>query len=146
MLRAVVAEGSLTFEPMRDWPHPGEVAYPEVEAVARDLLDVDPLGAATPIEIHRLVFELAGRAPHALRSLCEPLGAMLHRVGLATHREQVGLPTTDWDRHEFREEAIHWAERELQRDDMDRFDHGSDRWLDAPGDLMMDDVLLDQPA
>lgn len=147
MVRVVVAEGSLTFEPVPGWQHPGDMSYPEVEAVVCDLVDVDPtLEPLGPIQIHRLVLELSGRAPDALRSLREPIGAMLHRSGLVTHRELVGVPTTDWDRYEHREEALHWAEQAAWRDERDRLDPDSDEWEGWPGSLMMDEVLLDRPA
>lgn len=142
ILRAVVTEGSLAFEPLVGWQHPGEVAYPEVEAVACDLIDADPtLDPPEPIEIHRLVLELVGRAPDALRSLREPIGAMLRRSGLATHREQVGMPTTTWDRFEHREEALRWAARDAGQDAQGWLDDDPDDWGD---DLLIDEVLFDQ--
>lgn len=142
MLRVLVAEGSLTFEPLVGWQHPGEMAYPEVEAVACDLIDADPtLDPLGPIEIQRLVLELVGRAPDALRSLREPIGAMLRRSGLATHREQVGTPTTNWDRFEYREEALRWAARHARQDAQGWLDDDPDDWDDEPA---MDDALLDQ--
>lgn len=142
MLRVVVTEGSLTFEPVPDWQHPGEVDYPEVEAVACDLLDVDDRTSdpPEPIAIQRLVLELVGREPDALRSLREPIGAMLRRSGLATHREQVGMPITSWDRYEYREEALHWAARDARLDDQGWLDDDPDDWA---GDLLLDETLLD---
>lgn len=152
MIRVVVGEGSLTFEPVPGWRDPGDVAYPEVEAVARTLLDDAPDdddGLAGPVGIDRLLFELLGRAPDALRSLREPVGAMLHRAGLATHRELIGTSTIDWDRFERSEAAVEWAFREAWEAERPRRDHepppesgpGPDDWVDDP---FVESSLLDQ--
>lgn len=142
MIRAVVAEGSLTFEPVYGWQPPADMAYPEVEAVACELIDGGPSpDPMAPIEIDQFVFELVGRMPDVLCALREPIGAMLHRSGLATHREQVGVPTTPWDRYEHHEQAFQWAEREAWQDERDGSDHDPDDW---GADLMMDETLLDQ--
>ncbi len=113
MIRAVVAEGSLTFEPVPGWRDTGMVAYPQLESVASALLEVDSdEDPAEPFAIERLLFELVGRSPDALRTLQEPVGAMLHRAGLVTHRELAGTATTDWGCHERWEAAVEWARQE----------------------------------
>jgi hypothetical protein len=149
MLRVVVAEGSLTFEPMTGWHDPGVVAYPELEAVASRLLDAGSLVDPTePIRIDDLVLELAGCAPGLLSGLREPVGAMLHRVGLVTHREHVGTAATDWDAHERWEAAVDWAVREAWESERDRRDYDTPDWdgtvPDHWDELAMDDGLLDQ--
>lgn len=150
MIRVVVGEGSLSFEPFPDWHDPGDVACPVLEAIAARLLDGDPSGAPTdPIDIEQLLFELVGQVPDALRALQEPVGAMLRRAGLATHREHVGTATTDWDRHERWEAAVGWAVRETWEADRDRRDHeppleigpGPEDWED---DGFVESRLLDQ--
>ncbi len=80
-----------------------------------------PGKADEPVAIDELLFELLGRSPDALRSLREPVGAMLHRVGLATHREFVGVVTTDWAGHERWEAAAEWAIREAWANERDRW-------------------------
>lgn len=129
MLRVMVQEGSLTFEPVHDWRDPGEVAYRELEAVACRLLDVAPHGDATePLDIESLLLELVGRSPDALRTLREPVGAMLHRVGLVTHREHAGTMATDWDRHERWEAAVDMAIREAREAERGPRDYDPPDW------------------
>ncbi|MFN8520208.1 MAG: hypothetical protein U0667_12625 [Chloroflexota bacterium] len=149
MLRVVVAEGSLTFEPVTGWRDPGATDYSLAEAVAGRVLDAWSQGDPTePVRVDELVLELAGSAPALLRGLREPVGAVLRRMGLVTHREHVGTAATDWDAHERWEAAVDWAIRDAWESGRDRRDYDPPAWdgivPDDRDDEPAEDALLDQ--
>jgi hypothetical protein len=141
MVRTIVTEGSLAVERAPRWRDPGDVGYPELEAVAGALLASGPgEDLAEPVAIEQLVFELLGRAPDALRALREPVGAMLHRVGLATHREDAGTAAMDWQRHERWQDAVVRAVDEAWEARDERRGHGLGSDLDLDPDPWEEDL------
>ncbi len=116
-IRAIIREASLTFEPVPGWVDPGDVRYPELEAVAGRSLGLGPdAEPTTDTGIHRLLFELAGAHPGILAGLREPVGAMFRRACLSTHRERVGMPWADWADGEWQEAAIRMVDDELREE------------------------------
>jgi len=69
-----------------------------IEGVAGRLLDRPDRGDGRPclVRIDDLFLEAAAIAPQLLRTLTEPIGDTLRGCGLATYRDLVGTPLTDW--------------------------------------------------
>jgi hypothetical protein len=86
-----------------------------IEAVAGAWLvrtELDPEAPQAPID--RLLFEAVSRDPDLLRTARVPVGDLLRRCDLTTHRDLVGLPLTDWRRFDHRAavwDLLPWEDR-----------------------------------
>jgi hypothetical protein len=74
--------------------------------------------------IDSLLFESLGRAPELLGRGSEPVGSLLRRAGLETHRNLVGLPGTLWVRIDDRSDI--WNSIDVVDDEEPPFDTDED--------------------
>ena len=106
LIAVVVSDGTLSID-LGPVASQGSMPDPDaLEAVATHLLGTHGLGdTADPVAIEDLLFEALGHHPDLLRAGAIPVGEMLRRCDLATNRDLVGVPLTDWNEYEYRSEV-----------------------------------------
>jgi hypothetical protein len=101
LISVVVTGATFDIQPVASAAPARTVPDPDLQAVAADLLGTPSNdGASAAIAVETLLFEALARAPELLRASVEPVGEMLWRCDLATHRDLVATRLTDWARHD----------------------------------------------